>query len=104
MPQHHRTAPLPSGFGAGRARRLASVLGMLLAVALLGFGQAAARPSLMDLDSAVGSLEGRVLVSARRFRELGATTAGEIEPLAGLDRTARSLQAPELNLLTDPLQ
>ena len=48
-------------------------------------------------NSAVGTLESRVLVSARRFKELGSTTVGsEIEELAPVETTPRQLQAPEL--------
>ena len=48
-------------------------------------------------NSAVGSLESRVLVSARRFKELGASAVGtEIEELPPIETSARLLQAPEL--------
>jgi DNA recombination protein RmuC len=47
-------------------------------------------------NSAVGSLEARVLVTARRFQELGAASGEDIEAGEGLDRATRSLEAPEL--------
>ena len=47
-------------------------------------------------NEAVGSLEHRVLPSARRFRELGAATGTEIAPMKSVDVQARSLAAPEL--------
>ncbi len=48
-------------------------------------------------NNAVGSLESRVLVSARRFKELGiAAGQTEIEELLPLDVTPRALQAPEM--------
>lgn len=45
-------------------------------------------------NSAIGSLETRVLVQARRFEQHG--IEGELKPLQPIDRQARSLQAPEL--------
>lgn len=42
-------------------------------------------------NRAVGSLEARVLVSARRFPELGAATGGEIPQPVPIDTTARTL-------------
>lgn len=48
-------------------------------------------------NGAVGSLEARVLVSARRLRDLHAAPEGaEIPVLKPLDHTPRQLQAPEL--------
>jgi DNA recombination protein RmuC len=57
----------------------------------------------MRLDSAVkafndvvGSYETRVLVSARKFKELGATSGTEIEPLQSIDTAPRILQSANL--------
>jgi DNA recombination protein RmuC len=49
-------------------------------------------------NRAVGSLEGRVLVTARRFVEMGVVGAGEKELAAppSVDATTRALQSPEL--------
>jgi DNA recombination protein RmuC len=47
-------------------------------------------------NDAVGSLEHRVLPSARRFRELGASAGAEITPMKSIDVQPRSLTAPEL--------
>jgi DNA recombination protein RmuC len=53
-------------------------------------------------NEAVGSLENRVLVSARRFKEFGAVgTAGDIEEPAQVETDSRLLQAPELLLPND---
>ena len=51
-------------------------------------------------NKAVGSYETRVLVSARKFRELGAVpggseSEGEFEQISPLERTPRALQALE---------
>ena len=48
-------------------------------------------------NSAVGSLEGNVLVKARKFRDLQAANGGDdIKTLDPIDRVPRMLQAPEL--------
>jgi DNA recombination protein RmuC len=44
-------------------------------------------------NEAVGSLESRVLVSTRKFKELGACTGDDIEILEELDRVPRKLQS-----------
>ena len=46
-------------------------------------------------NEAVGTLESRVLVTARKLREKGSTTAAEIPPVEALERAARPLSAPE---------
>jgi DNA recombination protein RmuC len=54
-------------------------------------------------NSAVGSLESRVLVSARRFKDLGATAiGGEIAEIPQIDASSRLLQAPELTGPSQP--
>lgn len=46
-------------------------------------------------NKAVGSFESRVLVAARKFKELGAATGGDIEAADVVDKSARSIAAPE---------
>jgi len=49
-------------------------------------------------NKAVGSMESRVLPSARKFRELGAATGEEIPQLEPVDEAPRALAAPEKEL------
>jgi DNA recombination protein RmuC len=48
-------------------------------------------------NSAVGSMELRVLPSARRFKDLGAATGDEIPALSPVETTPRALSAPEMS-------
>ena len=55
------------------------------------------RGSIEAYNDALGSLEGNVLVKARKFKDLQATNGnGEIATLPPIDRVPRMLQAPEL--------
>ena len=47
-------------------------------------------------NAAVGTLERRVLVTARRFRDLGVSAPHEIVEPSQVERTPRALQAPEM--------
>lgn len=59
--------------------------------------------SVESYNRAVGSLESRVLVSARRFRELGAAPSeAEITEVSPVESTPRRLQADELRALPEP--
>ena len=53
-------------------------------------------------NKAVGTLESRVLVSARRFKELGAATEKDIDVLDTIDTAPRALQADEMCALPGP--
>jgi DNA recombination protein RmuC len=53
-------------------------------------------------NAAVGSLEGRVLVSGRRIKELGAGSGEELAEPKPVERAVRALQSPELSAPTEP--
>jgi len=59
-----------------------------------GVGSALER-SIESYNRAVGSLESRVLPSARRFKELGAAPGEEIGELEPVDEIPRALSARE---------
>ncbi|MEO8334753.1 MAG: DNA recombination protein RmuC [bacterium] len=79
-----------STLGATLYERLASMGGHFLELGL------SLDRAVGSYNRAVGSLESRVLVTARRFKELGvAPDRSEIEPLAPVGLQARGVQAPE---------
>jgi DNA recombination protein RmuC len=47
-------------------------------------------------NSAVGSMEARVLPAARRFKDLGATSGGELPLIQPVETAPRALTAPEI--------
>lgn len=53
--------------------------------------------SVHQYNEAVGSLESRVLVTARRFKELGISSKAQLPDLSPLEKTTRALQSPELS-------
>ena len=63
-------------------------------------GRSLAR-SVQCYNNAVGTLESRVLVTARRLKEKGVTTPGEFAEPQPIDQTPRPLGAPELVGLFD---
>ena len=52
-------------------------------------------------NETVGSYETRVLVTARKFKELGATSEAEIDPLQSIDTAPRILHSANLLGLPD---
>ena len=54
------------------------------------------RGSVEAYNEAIGSLEGNVLVKARRFKELQAANGDDIASIEPIDKAHRMLQAPEI--------
>ena len=59
-----------------------------------GTGSALGR-AVENYNKAVGSLESRVLVSARRLKELGAATGDDLRTLEAIEIVPKQLRAPE---------
>lgn len=57
--------------------------------------------ALESYNKGVGSLEARVLVTARKFKERGALAGGDIDPLEPIDKSTRSLALDEGGLFPD---
>jgi DNA recombination protein RmuC len=53
-------------------------------------------------NRAVGSFEGRVLISARKFKDLGASTGDDIETIEVIDKATRPLQLNGRSLFPSP--
>jgi len=80
-----------SDLGAELYKRVADMAGHLTK---LGKNLGMAAKSYND---AIGTLETRVLVTTRKFRDLGAAgAAADVEPLAPIETATRALQATEL--------
>jgi len=84
--------------------KLIASLGKELYSRLATFGEHLSRvgstltSAVKQYNSAVGSLEGSVLPSARRFRDLGIGTNGkQIPELSPIDQTTRATTTPELD-------
>ncbi len=65
-----------------------------LAEHLAGVGRSLGR-AVEEYNKAVGSLDSRVLVAARKFRELGAAAGDELEAPHPVDQTPRRLAGPD---------
>jgi DNA recombination protein RmuC len=63
------------------------------------------RSTVDAFNGAVGSMEGRVLVAARKFADHGAVSASkELQTIEPVDLSPRTLQAPELDAAGDELR
>jgi DNA recombination protein RmuC len=59
--------------------------------------------AVQSYNSAIGTLESRVLVTARRLKDKGVTATEEFPELEAIDQTPRALGAPELTGLFEDL-
>jgi DNA recombination protein RmuC len=91
-----RNAQMISDLGKQVYDRIKSFVGHLDSV---GSGL---QKAIDSYNNAVGSLENRVLPSARRFKNLGATVGEDILVLQPIDEAARSLVAPEVSGSGEP--
>ncbi|MEN6439822.1 MAG: DNA recombination protein RmuC [Syntrophobacter sp.] len=53
--------------------------------------------AIESYNKAAGTIEARVLVTARKFKDLGISGGAEIEPLEQVERVCRQLRAEEMN-------
>jgi DNA recombination protein RmuC len=60
--------------------------------------------SVDSYNEAMGALESRVLVTARKFRDLGVLVQEEIPELAPVDRSLRAARTPEMADLLTPAE
>ena len=59
--------------------------------------------AVASYNRAVGSLESRVLVTARKFEGLGVAAPDDLLELPPVDQAVREIQAPELRVLPSPI-
>jgi DNA recombination protein RmuC len=57
--------------------------------------------SVEAYNEAVGSMESRVLVTARRLKDLGVAASVDVEPVPPIDTSVRPTRTPELTGLFD---
>lgn len=59
------------------------------------------RQAVESYNRTIGTIEGRVLVTARRFRDMGVSTPAELEEVRTVQVAVRDIRAPELTGLFD---
>ncbi len=58
--------------------------------------------TVKHFNSGVGSLESRVLVSARRFKDMGVSTGGDIQEISEIETQPRKFRSAQLRALPEP--